>query len=70
MTAARRGFAALTPEERAELGARGGRSAHARGTAHEWKHDDAQDAGRLGGQEAQRRRKARHEHHDAKEHDT
>lgn len=45
-----RGFAAMDPETQRELAARGGREAHARGTAHEFRSDErAAAAGRKGG---------------------
>jgi general stress protein YciG len=43
------GFAAMTPEKRKELSARGGRAAHRAGTAHVWTQEEAKKAGRLGG---------------------
>jgi general stress protein YciG len=52
-----RGFELLTPEERAELGARGGTIAQELGTAHRWTHDEAQQAGRRGGLTTQERRR-------------
>ena len=42
----RRGFAAMTPEARAEISRKGGRAAHAKGTAHEWTSEEAQVAAR------------------------
>lgn len=44
-----RGFAAMTPERRAELARRGGKEAHARRTAHAWTAATAREAGRKGG---------------------
>lgn len=46
----------LTPEKRREAGSRGGKTAHQRGTAHEWTSEEARDAGRKGGIECHRRR--------------
>lgn len=46
---ARRGFAAISREANAEISRKGGRAAHAAGTAHEWTRDEASEAGRLGG---------------------
>lgn len=48
-TKARRGFAAMTPEQRSALSSRGGRAAHVAGTAHEWNAESARAAGRKGG---------------------
>ncbi len=44
-----RGFAAITPERRREISARGGKAAHAAGTAHKFTTEEAQAAGRKGG---------------------
>ncbi len=44
-----RGFASLSVERRRELGSKGGRAAHEKGTAFEWNSDEARDAGRKGG---------------------
>jgi uncharacterized protein len=56
----RRGFAAMSPEMRRELSSRGGKAAHAAGTAHEFTSDEAREAGKRGGsasQESRRRAK-------------
>jgi uncharacterized protein len=45
----RRGFASMTPEKQREIASKGGRAAHAKGTAHEWSSDEAREAGRKGG---------------------
>jgi general stress protein YciG len=45
----RRGFASMNPDLRRELASKGGRSAHALGTAHKWNREEAQAAGRKGG---------------------
>ncbi len=47
---ARRGFASMSPEKQREIASKGGRVAHAKGTAHEWSTDEARSAGRKGGQ--------------------
>jgi general stress protein YciG len=44
-----KGFAAMTKEQRAEISRKGGRAAHARGTAHEFTAEEARRAGRKGG---------------------
>ena len=46
---ARRGFASRSPEKQREIASKGGRAAHAKGTAHEWSSVEARDAGRKGG---------------------
>jgi general stress protein YciG len=44
-----RGFAAMSAERQREIAQRGGKAAHARGTAHEFSCDEAREAGRKGG---------------------
>ena len=46
----RRGFASMSPEKQREIASKGGRAAHAKGTAHEWTSEEARNAGRKGGQ--------------------
>jgi general stress protein YciG len=53
---ARRGFAAMSAEKQREIASLGGKAAHAKGTAHEFSPDEAREAGRKGGQAAQRAR--------------
>lgn len=43
-----RGFAALTPERRRELGVMGGKKAQATGRAHRWTVEEARAAGKKG----------------------
>jgi general stress protein YciG len=45
----KRGFASMNPERQREIASKGGRAAHAKGTAHEWSKDEARAAGRKGG---------------------
>ena len=45
----RRGFAAMDPARIREIASKGGRAAHAAGTAHEFSSDEARAAGRKGG---------------------
>lgn len=45
----RRGFAAMDPRLVAEIASKGGKAAHAAGTAHEFTADEARSAGRKGG---------------------
>lgn len=47
---ARRGFASMSEEKQREIASKGGRAAHAKGTAHEWSAEEARQAGRKGGQ--------------------
>jgi general stress protein YciG len=49
MAKAVRGFAAMTPEKRRAIQAKGGRRAHYLGRAHTWTPEEAKIAGRLGG---------------------
>ena len=37
----RRGFASMSPERQKEIASKGGRAAHAKGTAHEWTPEEA-----------------------------
>jgi uncharacterized protein len=43
------GFAAMSPEKRAEISRKGGIAAHRAGTAHEWDGTTARAAGSKGG---------------------
>ncbi len=45
----KRGFASMDPQRQREIASKGGRAAHAKGTAHEWSRDEARVAGRKGG---------------------
>jgi general stress protein YciG len=45
-----RGFAAMNQERQREIARKGGRAAHAKGTAHEFTSDEARSAGQKGGQ--------------------
>ncbi len=51
-----RGFASMDPERQREIASKGGRAAHAKGTAHEWSSDEARVAGRKGGEAVSRDR--------------
>ena len=50
-----RGFASMTAEKKREIASKGGRAAHALGTAHKWTSEEAQAAGRKGGSISRRR---------------
>lgn len=52
----RRGFASMDPARQREIASKGGRAAHAKGTAHEWSSDEARVAGRKGGEMVSRDR--------------
>jgi general stress protein YciG len=49
-----RGFAAMAPELRSAIARKGGKAAHAAGTAHQFTSDEAREAGRKGGKAAHR----------------
>src|SRR5437016_335556 len=51
----RRGFAGMDPQKQREIASKGGRAAHAKGTAHEFTPEEAREAGRKGGQAAHMR---------------
>jgi general stress protein YciG len=51
----KRGFASMDANRQREIASKGGRAAHAKGTAHEWTSDEARVAGRKGGEVAPRR---------------
>lgn len=46
----KRGFASMDLERQREIARKGGRAAHAKGTAHEFSSEEARAAGRKGGQ--------------------
>lgn len=52
----RRGFASMDPSRQREIASKGGKAAHAKGTAHEWSSDEARVAGRRGGEVVSRDR--------------
>lgn len=52
----KRGFAAMDPGQQREVAAKGGRTAHERGVAHEWSRDEAKQAGKKGGLVSAKRR--------------
>ncbi len=49
-TKGRQGFASMSEEKQRQIASKGGRAAHAQGTAHEWNSEEAKQAGRKGGQ--------------------
>jgi general stress protein YciG len=51
----RRGFAAMDREKQRQIASKGGRAAHAKGSAHEFTSDQAREAGRKGGRAAHAR---------------
>lgn len=47
---AKRGFAAMDPEERRKISRRGGEASHRSGRGHEFNSEEAREAGRRGGE--------------------
>jgi general stress protein YciG len=45
----KRGFAVMSPEKQREIASKGGKAAHAAGTAHEFSIEEARRAGQKGG---------------------
>ena len=56
MATSKRGFASMDPNKQREIASKGGRAAHAKGTAHEFTSDEARTAGRKGGEAVSRDR--------------
>ena len=52
-----RGFASMSADKKREIASKGGKAAHALGTAHKWSSEEAQAAGRKGGSISRRRPK-------------
>lgn len=52
----KRGFASMDPSKQREIASKGGKAAHAKGTAHEFTADEARAAGRKGGEAVSRDR--------------
>jgi general stress protein YciG len=52
----KRGFASMDAAKQREIASKGGRAAHAKGTAHEFTSDEARIAGRKGGEAVSRDR--------------
>ena len=53
-----RGFAAMDRKRVSEIASKGGKAAHAAGTAHEFTSDEAREAGRKGGRATHAKRRA------------
>ncbi len=49
MSTQQRGFASMDARKQREIASKGGKAAHAKGTAHEWTKEEAREAGRKGG---------------------
>lgn len=52
----KRGFASMDAARQRDIASKGGKAAHAKGTAHEWTADEARRAGRKGGEVVSRDR--------------
>lgn len=52
----KRGFASMDRQKQREIASKGGRAAHAMGTAHEFTSEEARAAGRKGGEAVSRNR--------------
>lgn len=57
----RRGFAAMSPEKQREIASKGGKSAHQKGTAHQFTPEEARQAGTKGGRAAADKKKQEEE---------
>ena len=51
-----RGFASMSPDKQRQIASKGGKAAHAKGTAHKWTSEEAQAAGRKGGRARQQKK--------------
>jgi general stress protein YciG len=47
----------MNKDKQREIASKGGKAAHAKGTAHEWSREQAREAGRKGGLASARRKK-------------
>ena len=54
-----RGFASMDSEKQRSIASKGGKAAHAKGTAHKWSSEEAKMAGRKGGLSRQKKNKKR-----------
>src|SRR5262245_5526989 len=53
----KRGFASMDAEKQRQVASKGGKAAHAKGTAHQFTPEEAKEAGRKGGQAVSRNRR-------------
>ncbi len=51
----RRGFASMSREKQRAIASKGGKAAHAKGTAHRFTTEEAREAGRKGGERSRQR---------------
>ncbi len=52
-----RGFASMDSNKQRSIASKGGKAAHAKGTAHKWSSEEAKMAGRKGGLSRQKKNK-------------
>jgi general stress protein YciG len=52
----RRGFASMPDEMQREIASKGGKAAHAKGTAHQFTSEEAREAGKKGGRKVSENR--------------
>ena len=52
----KRGFASMDAEKQRAIASKGGKAAHAKGTAHEFTSEEAREAGQKGGEAVSRNR--------------
>ncbi len=52
-----RGFASMDSDKQRSIASKGGKAAHAKGTAHKWSSEEAKMAGRKGGLSRQKKNK-------------
>lgn len=55
----KRGFANLSPEQRARIASQGGIAAHKSGKAHQFTSEEAREAGKKGGNASRTRKRTR-----------
>lgn len=53
------GFASMDPAKQRAIASKGGKAAHAKGTAHEFNSEEARKAGKKGGEARARARRSR-----------
>jgi general stress protein YciG len=54
-----RGFASMDPDKQRGIASKGGKAAHAAGSAHEWSSEEAREAGKKGARARLRRQAER-----------
>jgi len=54
-----KGFASMSAEKKREIASKGGKAAHALGTAHKFSSEEARAAGRVGGKLSKRKKETK-----------